>query len=251
MGVVAPVYFFLLYTLSPIEKFKAADHRLTNLAYTYTILPAVLLLALVPAYLAAYAPESNGQSQWARIASLSPLAITCAQWLLATFVMPDTIKEDSRDNPRRDASAVRFTVAAFGIMSAISHLGSCSNIARGIDTVWCNAAFASAASLLWLLYAFGDLKRVGMMDQSWTQIVGSMILGSFCVGPMATFAAGWLWREEILLWRRHRSAVIPGWYEKRQKQLQAATKNFTSGMKSSANTDLEKNHSVTGGCRTQ
>lgn len=43
IGVISPCYYFLHFVFSRIDKFAAADARLTNVPYTRTVLPLVLL----------------------------------------------------------------------------------------------------------------------------------------------------------------------------------------------------------------
>ncbi|OQD80294.1 hypothetical protein PENANT_c037G04700 [Penicillium antarcticum] len=50
-GVVAPCYYALHFLFSGIEKFAAADARLTNVAYTRLILPSVVLFMGAPVFL--------------------------------------------------------------------------------------------------------------------------------------------------------------------------------------------------------
>lgn len=54
------------------------------------------------------------------------------------------------------------------------------------------------ASLLWLTYLFGDLKAEGVVGQNWLVLFAVKAVLMAVVGPGATFALGWLWREEVL-----------------------------------------------------
>ncbi|PVH96079.1 hypothetical protein DM02DRAFT_131224 [Periconia macrospinosa] len=71
-----------------------------------------------------------------------------------------------------------------------------------------NQPCASASSLIYLAYAFTDLKRAGMINRRWSTIVALGEVWLLLFGPGATFAVGWLWREETLLFSRHKAAII-------------------------------------------
>jgi hypothetical protein len=58
--------------------------------------------------------------------------------------------------------------------------------------------FSFSAWLLWLMYLFGDIKRAGMLEESWVSIVLKGVAIFVFAGPGVTIGAGWLWRERWL-----------------------------------------------------
>jgi hypothetical protein len=69
--------------------------------------------------------------------------------------------------------------------------------------------FSMGACFLWLLYLYGDLKKAGMMDDSWLGILlkGAVLL--VATGPGVTVGLGWLYRERLLASQWHEGALVP------------------------------------------
>jgi hypothetical protein len=225
----APIYFFLLYVSTPIANFKAADHRLTDLAYTYTILPSMCLFSVVPACLMYHTPDPSARQYWTWAWQMFPVWVAAAQFLLADTLVPRTIQHDRVHKPTRDVLAVRVTASFFGLLSAATWLYTMTSSPFSLMEMFVprpgaslpdayfqlvrnmlqwDQVFAGGSAMLWLAYAFGDLKAAGMVTQSWPLMVTLGLAVLTCFGPGAAFAAGWLWREEVLVTRRHWAAVI-------------------------------------------
>jgi hypothetical protein len=225
IGFAGPLFFFLFWISSPINSFRSADHRLTDRRYTYTVLPMVLLFSVVPIYLSYYSPTLQ-QRHWHTWAwQMFPLSISIGQYLLAKAI-PNTMKEDRLKNLKRDVPAVRLTAGSMASLSAciwiytLTHspftvgemfvpAGKLANdfISQSRYILQWDQVCSCGAAMLWLLYSFIDLKRAGMAEMSYINAIVSMIAAVACFGPGATFALGWLYREEILLNKNHKSAV--------------------------------------------
>lgn len=63
-------------------------------------------------------------------------------------------------------------------------------------------------AMLWLALLFGDLKKAGMVKESWAWLLVCAVACTAIIGPSATLVAGWAWREEILASKRHRAAIV-------------------------------------------
>ena len=67
IGVLMSVYCFLHYIQSPIENFRARDLRLTDMAYTASVLLVLIVTHYIPNYLA-YSPwldpETRHKWEW-------------------------------------------------------------------------------------------------------------------------------------------------------------------------------------------
>lgn len=93
-----PLYYALYYSLVPISRFRATDLRLTDLSYTRSVLPAVLLAYHIPSllpYLAssAHSPQAEKIANTAAwVIRISPLRIAAGQWILHRTVFPSTIR---------------------------------------------------------------------------------------------------------------------------------------------------------------
>lgn len=227
-GVVGPVYFGLHYVASQIANFKASDHRLTDLAYTRTILPVLVVAFYVPLYLGYYAPSFNTRYAGLFIWQLFPVWISLSQLLLAKTVMPSTMQYDRLHAPKQDILTIRYTV---GFTIALASLVWIYTVTRSpfsllqiLEPEWTNSqtswtdcvrnvlqydyAFVWTSCFLWLGYLYMDLKHAGMVKESWMRIVTTTVLTTVVLGPGATAGLAWLWREEILATRRHKDAVI-------------------------------------------
>jgi hypothetical protein len=82
-----------------------------------------------------------------------------------------------------------------------------STLADGVFVFFQNDfLLVAAATLLWCLASVWDLYRLGASNVSWQIALAGLILGSAVIGPGATVAAVWYWREEVMSrtsFRRH------------------------------------------------
>ena len=228
IGVIGPLYFALHYTASQIGKFKASDHRLTNLAYTQTILPVLAGCYYLPLYLGYLAPELSTRFTAQSIWQLFPVWISLAQLLLAKTVVPNTMQHDRLHAPNRDMITIRCIVGFTTILAASAWL--CTLVRSHLplsmillpdwtysQTNWMDTIrnvlqydyiFCWASSFLWLGYLFMDLKYAGMVKESWKRMFLIAMLTLVVLGPGATVGLAWLWREEVLATKRHKHAVV-------------------------------------------
>lgn len=225
-GFMLPLYFFLFYTYSPIGNFKASDNRLTNVWNTSSTFPVMFLFSLTPIYLMYQSPKLETRQYWSFAWQMFPVWVEIGQQVILK-IMPDTMKYNRIYAPKADVTPVRLTVWTFTVISAAAWIYTLVTSPFSMADIFVPtlhpkdefialtryflqmdwiAIFGSA--FLWLVYAFGDLKTAGMVHQGWATILGLGALSFVCVGPGATFALGWLWREETLISKRHKKAVI-------------------------------------------
>lgn len=211
-----------------IANFKALDQRLTNLAYTRTILPVLIIGFYIPLYLSYLYPDLKIRHAGNWIWQLYPVWVSGLQIFLAWTIVPNTIQEDRIYAPTRDFSTIRLTVGtcivlAGGVwlytlvMSPFSLITifipylenpqeSWTACARGVlqyDHIFC-----WGSAFLWLGYLTADMKHVGMVTHSWTKLITILSLSTLIFGPGATVGLVWLWREDIVITKRHRSAIV-------------------------------------------
>ena len=234
IGVIMPFYYFLHYVMSPVANFNAADKRLTDIAYTVSILPVMLVGFYMPYFLAYLAPNLNLRYTGIWLWHMFPIWVSLAQWVLARMVTPNSIQYDRIHRVTRDLWAIRVTIGTLAVLSGVAYLYSVLSAPFTLRTLflpggdelgtfqgavqeflkWDQIYFA-ASSILWIVYLFADLNEAGMVTQNWLNILGILSAVSLVFGTGAATALGWLWREEILRSRKQKDAVITEWEEKK------------------------------------
>jgi hypothetical protein len=217
-GVLMALYCFVHYVQSPVENLLAKNMRLTDMGYTASVLPVLTLAHYIP-HFGSFMTLTDPQTRhiWAWIWQPFPVYISILQFLLKKIVMPDTAQKGHAGNSNRDLSTIRFTIRSLCALSAVTwwytlHTVPCSwakffipSIAAGQTGdeyirmfMQFDEIFAMSACFLWLLYLYGDMKRVGIMDDSWINIVSKGTFLLVTLGPGATVGFGWLYRETLL-----------------------------------------------------
>ncbi|KID64203.1 FAD-dependent monooxygenase andE [Metarhizium brunneum] len=204
------LYFFTYAALVPISRFKAGDLRLTDLSYTRSVLPATLLCYYLPYILSISGPsrEIRQASIWAF--RLSPLLTSLAQRMASKFIFPSTIQQDRLTNVRRDMGTIRLGIGGLALLSASSWLRlfrHTPSLMSGNLASSSHAWFAGV-SILWITYLYNDLKGAGMVRHGWLSIVSALAVSTCSVGPGATVAMAWLYREHVLATKRHKGAIV-------------------------------------------
>jgi hypothetical protein len=214
-GVVAPCFYFIHYTLGTVEKFAASDMRLTNIAYTRTILPVVLLGVCAPLFLWLTGTSIDvSETQWHWIWVLVPtLAISISQWaLVKTGISRSNVFLDSMTNWNRDLPTIRNAVYAPSALSGAVWLygiscGAFSSILQLESSLQWNWVGLMVSSAVWLVMLFKDLLVAGMVGPSDIASVSIRLAAGILGGPAAMIGLGWLWREEILASNREKHAI--------------------------------------------
>ncbi|KAJ5356786.1 Monooxygenase FAD-binding [Penicillium concentricum] len=94
------------------------------------------------------------------------------------------------------ASGTNFITKAFIPSDAFAQVAT---LADGVFVFFQNDfLLVAAATLLWCLASVWDLYRLGVSNVSWQVALAGLILGSLAIGPGATAAAVWYWREEVM-----------------------------------------------------
>ena len=118
-GVLMALWCLVHYIQTPIENFRARDLRLTDLSYSASVLPAMLLVHYLPNFISFSAwvdPQTRHAANWL----WQPFAVWAAvlQFLLKKTIMPDTIKVDRIKSPLRDLPVIKYTVYSTCAISA-------------------------------------------------------------------------------------------------------------------------------------
>ena len=216
------------YIQTPVQSFCARDMRLTDLSYTASVLPVILLTYYIPhfvSFTASADPQTRQIAEWI----WQPFAVwtTILQFLLKKAFMPNTVQEDRIRSPNRDLPVIHYTIYSLSAISMATWWYTLYNSPFSSSTLFIpniaamktgdeyirlflqfDGIFSLGSCMLWLLYLFGDLKRAGMMDDSWSSIVGKGLVTLLVAGPGVTIGLGWLWRERLLATKWHKDAVV-------------------------------------------
>jgi hypothetical protein len=203
-----PIYYFTYYTIMPIARFRASDLRLTDLSYSRFILPLILILWQVPILISWIVPSTR---PFAPVLKFVPFGISAVQWFLhGTGVSASTIHQDRLNNTNRDMSTLLMTGNTLAVISAATWLASTISQlifapTRILASFSSTGVLLYGSSLLWIIYLFSDLQRAGMVRRDWFLLIGA---SSALLGPAATVAWFWTWRETLLATRRHWAAIV-------------------------------------------
>ncbi|KAF4628950.1 hypothetical protein G7Y89_g9199 [Cudoniella acicularis] len=223
IGILAPLYYYCYYIYIPSSTLlKSPEMRSIDTSYARTIFPTVLLLSHIPIFGMYLSPSLETRHLWTWAWQMFPVWIGILGSLL-TFLFPFSQQQHRRSQSQRQANIkiIRTTILAFSFISATVWLytalrspytmleiffpypfdkESFSFILVLRRVLQCDQVAAFAGSLLWLGYLVADMKRMGVVRESWLIILGAGVASVVVFGPGAAFALGWLWREEVL-WR--------------------------------------------------
>ncbi|KAK4144474.1 uncharacterized protein C8A04DRAFT_27660 [Dichotomopilus funicola] len=227
IGLIAPIWCFLHYVISPIEKYAALDQRLTNTRTSFASLPAVALFYLFPVYAMLVWPDFTFRQSILFVWQLYPIWMALGKKVFSALLFKDTMDQDKLHNLRKDIPVMKYYLRVAGIASAgvwwwtLASFGFQAMIPSGLPQSAPDLfAFADqflrwdwaggfGSSLVWLAYLFWDLSAAGMLREGWFKVVGLGLVSAVLLGPGATMALGWLFREDILATRRHKAALTP------------------------------------------
>ncbi|RAL15283.1 FAD-dependent oxidoreductase [Aspergillus homomorphus CBS 101889] len=221
-GVVTPCYYALHFVFSGIEKFAAADARLTNVAYTRLILPSVVLFMGAPAFLTLSGYSIKVDTAWWHWRwMLQPqILIAIMQWIMVkTRMSKASMHEDTMSNQLRDLPYIRWCLCVLSAVSAANYIATRQSLildafspaflrgAGGDLSEFSRHGTLLLASLFWVGLLIHDIKSAGMAKESWAKILTIGFVSGALAGPAISVALGWIWREEILASRREKHAV--------------------------------------------
>jgi hypothetical protein len=230
LGVLMALWCLVHYIQTPIENFRARDMRLTDLSYTATVLPVILLTHYLPNFVALSSwigPATRHAAEWI----WQPFAVwtTILQFALKKTVMPNTVEEDKLKSPTRDLPVIKYTIYSLCAISTMTWWYTLYTAPFSPQTLFVpnlaivktgdefartflqfDEIFSMGACFLWLLYLYGDMKRTGMLNASWVSIVGRGLTTLVAAGPGVTVGLGWWWREQVLATKWHKDAVVEG-----------------------------------------
>ncbi|RDI87660.1 hypothetical protein Vi05172_g2254 [Venturia inaequalis] len=235
IGVISPIYYFLTYITSPIENFKTRDMRLGRLNFALVLLPTMVFTYYLPMMVMLFWPSFEGRELGLWIWQMFPIWLALGTRALGSLVR-DTTVVDRFEGPERDVPVIRYTIGTLATASSLvwgwtafralstgglwslfiprmlpAHTTALATFTR--ELLKFDEMFLFGSTFLWLGMLFWDLKFAGMLLRvSWVKLVVYLIGSVLVLGPGATAGLGWLWREEVLVGRKHKDAVVEGDY---------------------------------------
>lgn len=204
-----PIFHFLHYVQSPLDKYAAPDNRLTVVSYTKTVVVSIIFGFLVPTIL--YAVRLGPCSPWPLMDEtshqslslyslfwqLSPLWVMLTQRMLVLTAVVDTTARDRIHNPRADLSYLRWAYGFAAAAGGMPHLYEWAHASRPITEyvqyMVGNPVTGAAATLqepmsmplLRVLLTHVQQVLVSQFDQT--------LLSSYHLGRMVSSISGLIW----------------------------------------------------------
>jgi hypothetical protein len=194
---------------------------------TLSILPAMIIAYYLPFYGMIFSPTLLGRQSWLFVWQMFPIWIAITTFILSK-AFSDTIMHDRINSPKRDLPFIRFTIGTLVSLSACVWIWAWSTTSYGGPSLFFpfilslatsdltafmrevlkfNETFLFAATFIWLVCLFWDMKHAGMLQVSWLKIFIYATCTVVMFGPGAAAGLGWLWREDNITNRRHKAAI--------------------------------------------
>jgi hypothetical protein len=231
IGLIAPLYFATsLFHSSSVSYFTPSSRRIPE-STAKAVIPGLVLGFVLPTMMMFFPLQNSFNTRQIFIALWQPTPVYVAiltETLSRAFkcIGPSTgVKTNTNGDgvSDHDLPHLRVVYATVGSISACFHLAlilcwvssgtefiaraflpfdslaQVSNLADGVFVFFQNDfLLVAVATMLWCLTNAWDLYRVGISNVSWRIVSLAIILGCIVVGPGATVAAVWYWREEVL-----------------------------------------------------
>ena len=224
LGIIAPLYFFLHYTNSPLSRRSYPKTQNINAHFSRAVFLTLCLFSYLPISLMFFGPSPSIRHRWTWAWQMFPLWVSVARWIrtrisaFSSKTEPPANMQES-ENSSNDNNIIRATISTFAAVSAGVWMYTLLNSPYPLavifipkDTSNTELTFVSlmrrhfqvsrlsafGSALMWLVYLFADLKSADLVQQSWIFLLSMGGLTTLCFGPGVTIAAGWYWREEIL-----------------------------------------------------
>ncbi|KAJ5287811.1 hypothetical protein N7478_003497 [Penicillium angulare] len=226
IGFIAPVYFAMSLFASRRANFFVQPGRYVPAAKF--ILPALVIGFIVPTSLIFF-PFKDPIIQQGVIAfwQPAPLLVSCLTMIFSTA---ETIVSSALGwnkycprKPNNDLPHLRMIYQVTGVVSACLHLSliiGCllsaelsltrlfvpessfapvGTLADGVFIFFRNDfLLVTAACVLWCLLSIWDMNRSGLSEIDLRIALGALVVGDVVIGPGATAATVWLWREKMM-----------------------------------------------------
>ncbi|BCS05511.1 FAD-dependent oxidoreductase [Aspergillus luchuensis] len=225
IGKFAPIYYALEHIRSPLSSLlPGAKHQITQEASS-SLLIAMLTGYYFPTFANFVTPTVESRRNYNAIWQLFPVVVPLLQAPLHRLIkraFGSKKKPQRKEERKENMRYVRYAYGTFALISGLTflrarctapahtsfasaflpglrgHLVPVTSFADGIARfLQYDEVISMASGFMWLALKFKDLKDAGA-SFSWLKAVGGLVGTTVTLGPGATFALGWGWREEIM-----------------------------------------------------
>ncbi|RAH45764.1 FAD-dependent oxidoreductase [Aspergillus brunneoviolaceus CBS 621.78] len=233
IGLIAPLYYAAEYITAPLGRILPGHNRMIDPSTTGSLLISLLGSYHLTTY-ANFIPRTVETRRWYNaIWQLFPVTVPLLQLSIALlakrlFPAPPPADPDARRKTRRrNIRTVRFFYRTLALLSGITfiytrltkprgasmaslffpglteHLAPVTSFPQGIARfLQYDQVISMASGFVWLALRSRELQQRQQARSeatfSWWKAVGACAASTFALGPGATFALGWGWREEML-----------------------------------------------------
>lgn len=227
---IIPLYYIAYLYESRGTKYWTTSQRTVPLHYAKALLPALIIGYLIPTvalFLDDPDPEQKMRQFLVFFWQPTPLYVNVILFLLSKLFGSGNPapKKGGNTSPTHDVKYLNaLYVVAFAV-TAVAHIAAFyvvftstdpqhsfthvfvkphdwgqSGVTKGLHAVFqADYWIIFIASLVWAYLAVCDLRRGGKTDVSRFQSAALIIIGSIVVGPAATLAGVWYWRENVMV----------------------------------------------------
>ncbi|KPM41950.1 hypothetical protein AK830_g4627 [Neonectria ditissima] len=219
IGNLGPLYFYLYYVFTPVEKVTAEDFALTDWASCAAVLPTVVLVYHVP-HLPSYFHQSlEARNWWNWVWQLFPVWGSVLMFVLTNMLSLGTAPKSLERVKKPQINTLRATVGVLAAVNVAIYWYTLYNSKFSLSELFIPKYFSEnpqepdvalrtiiqydylctfSGGILWLAYSFRDLEVAGFCKFRYlrTICIAGVIAAVFSPGTL--FLVAWLAREELL-----------------------------------------------------
>lgn len=227
---IAPFYSALEYLITPLSTLLSgsSSNKEIDAVTTESLVLSTLAGYYTTTFANFFAPSHQSRQWFNAMWQIFPVTIPLLQIsfsLAKRWVSPSSPAQDKIDQKqeqRKRMQTIRYAYGAFALISGLTfiygrftappgvsfwrlfvpglqdHLAPVTSFSDGIARfLQYDELLSMASAYVWLGLRFRELKQAGARF-SWTRAAGAFVTSLLALGPGATFALGWGWREELL-----------------------------------------------------